>query len=382
MKKLSILLFAFVAFIGLNACSSDDDVVFIAQPDAEGINFVNSFNESYILTPATAGNIAERFVWNNVDFDVPTNITYELQGSVDADFSSFDVIGTTGENNLAVKVSQMMTLAKDAGLDADANTEDMPNTGAIYFRVRAFAGTDGSNGLNETSAIKSLTVVLPEGEAEEGPNYTQLYLVGDATAAGWNPNNNNTPMFRDSENENLYYFTGKFKAGAFKLITAQDWAPMYGLESGKLIYRATGDDPDPAALAVATEGYYTLTVNLEDLTYTFDAYDASAATTYNVIGLVGEGTTVGWPSDDNPTPDIKLTQSAINNHIWFANNVELLGGNIKFRANLTWDMGWAGPFPSGLGGSSGDIVSEAGNYNVWFNDITGRYIFIPVPVVE
>lgn len=381
MKKLLILLFAFVSLLGLNSCSSEDDVVFIAQPDVEGINFMNSFNDTYVLTPATASNIAERFVWNTVDFEVPTNITYELQASTTADFLSTDVIGSTSENNLAIKISQLITLAKDAGFDNDAETE-APNTGQIYFQVKAFAGNDGGNALNTTSEVKSLTVVMPEGEVEEAPSFKELYLVGDATAAGWDPDNNNTPLFRDAENENLYYFTGKFNAGSFKLVAGQAWAPSYGKDGNSLQFRETEDDPDPANFDVATEGYYSLTVNIDDLTYTFEPYDASAATTYNVIGIVGDGTSVGWPNDDNPEPDIKMTPSSINPHIWNAQNVELNGANAKFRANLAWDNAWAGPFPSGQGDSAGDIPTEEGTYNVWFNDITKRYIFIPVVVTE
>jgi starch-binding outer membrane protein SusE/F len=110
MKKLSILLLAFVAFAGISSCTSDDDVVFIAQPDPEGINFENTFNETYILTAGTGTNVAERFVWNTVDFDVPTNITYELQGTADPSFETFDVLGATGRNNLAVTVNQLRSL--------------------------------------------------------------------------------------------------------------------------------------------------------------------------------------------------------------------------------------------------------------------------------
>ena len=81
MKKLSILILALVALTGFNACTTDDDVVFIAQPDAEGISFINTFSSMYILTNATADNTAERFVWNEIDVDVPTNLTYEVQGA-------------------------------------------------------------------------------------------------------------------------------------------------------------------------------------------------------------------------------------------------------------------------------------------------------------
>jgi len=382
MKKLLILLFAFVSILGLNSCSSDDDVVFIAQEDPEGINFMNSFNDTYVLTPATSSNIAERFVWNTVDFDVPTNITYELQASTSADFSSFDVIGSTADNNLAVKVSQLITLANDAGLDNDAET-DAPNTGQIFFQVKAFAGNDGGNALNTSSEVKSLTVVMPEGEVEEGPSFKELFLVGDATAAGWNNNNNNTPLFRDSTNENIYYYTGYFGAGSFKLLGGPAWAPSYGKDGDSLQFRETEDDPDPANFDVATAGYYSLTVNVDELTYTFEAYDASAATTYDVIGLVGAGTSVGWPGDDNPTPDIKMTNSDFDKHIWQANDVVLTDGAAKFRANLAWDESWGGGdnFPSGQA-TGDDIMVQAGTYNVWFNDITKRYIFIPVVVTE
>jgi len=383
MKKLSILLMAFVAFVGLNSCSSNDDVVFIAQPDVDGINFTNSFNESYILTPATSGNIAERFVWNTVDFDVPTNITYQLQGAITEDFSSFDIIGATGENNLGVKVSQLKSLATDAGLDNDADTE-APNTGLVYFRVRAFAGTDGGNGLSEMSAVKSITLILPEGEAEaEAPSFKQLYLVGDATAALWNPNDISTPLFRDSEDENVYNFTGKFNAGAFKLLEGKAWAPSYGINGTSLQYRETEDNDDPSNFDVATAGYYSLSVNIDALTYTFAAFDASAAKTYAKIGLVGDGTTAGWPGDDNVDPDILMTKSTFDAHIWNAQGVELSDGGVKFRANLLWDKSWGGgeSFPSGIA-TDDNINAQAGTYNVWFNDLTGRYIFIPVVIAE
>lgn len=383
MKKLSLLLLAFVAMTGLNSCSSDDDVVFIAQPDPEGISFINSFNQTYILTPGTGTNIAERFVWNTVDFETPTNITYELQGSADPDFTTFDVMGATGENNLGVTVNQLMSLAEDAGLDSDPSTE-APNTGQLHFRVVAYAGDNAGNSNAQTSEVKSITVVLPEDEGEGEEVFKNLFLVGSATATGWDntANSNNYPLFRDAENPNLYHYTGKFNGGgdaAFKLIEVKGaWAPQYGGQNGTLVYRATEADPDPAAIPVSTEGYYTLTVDIDEMTYTLEPFDASGATTYSTIGILGDATADGWDADQD------LTQSSFDPHIWYIRGIELGDGEAKFRANDAWDVNWGGDTAlSGMATMNGPNIPVAeGTYDVWFNDLTGRYIFIPLQTAE
>lgn len=367
--------------VGFTACEHDDDVVFTAKPDAEGVAFTSSFSSNYTLNTASSDNLAERFVWNEVDFGAPTTVTYELQGSASQDFSGFDVIGTTSETNLGVTIAQMMSLAADAGLDNDPATEDMPNTGTIYFRVRAYAGTDGGNGLEEISDATSITVTLPEATEEGEETKMNFFLVGDATAAGWDNNNNNMPLFRDSENANVFYFQGRFAGGGevegFKLLnTRGEWQPQWGLSEGNFTNsEILGGDPQ--AFPVDSDAYYNFSVNTEDMTYTFEETDASSAATYDVIGLVGEGSSVGWPGDDNPTPDIKLTQLNFDEHIWYAESVTLTDGPVKFRANLAWDTSWGGGenFPSGQA-TGDDIMASAGTYEVWFNDLTGRYIFI------
>lgn len=378
MKKFSSLILAFVALVGFNACTADDDVVFTAQPDPEGVSFTNTFSANYVLTAPASENTAERFVWNPVDVDAPTNVTYELQASTTQNFDDFTVMGTTSETNLAVTVGQLMDLAEEAGLDNDPATEDLPNTGTVYFRVVASAGTAGE--LAHTSEVQALNIVLAEAAGEEAP--LDLFLVGDATATGWDntASSNNYPLFRDPANENIYYYTGKLNAGSVKVLEERGlWAPQYGGADGSLIYRAVEADPDPAAIPVPAAGYYTFTINIDELTYTLEPYDASGAATYEVVGLVGDGTTVGWPNDANQTPDIQLTKSSFDPHIWFAKDIELNGGPIKFRANLAWDTNWGGEnFPSGKATMNGpDITSNEGTYEVWFNDLTGRYIFIP-----
>ncbi|RKS50712.1 uncharacterized protein DUF5019 [Gillisia mitskevichiae] len=381
MKKITNIFIAFIAILSLNACSEDDDFTFTAKPDTEGISFTNSTSEVYTLRASNADNLAERFVWNEVDFDVQTPVNYELQGSATESFESYSVLGDVTVTNLSVTVASMLELAAEAGLDNDPDT-DLPNTGNLFFKVRAYVGGDAGNVVDQTSEVLSLTVLLPEGEVE-GPVYKQFYLVGDATSAGWNPDNNNIPLFRDSANENIYHYTGRFAGGdgieGFKLLeTLGDWDSQWGVDGDAFTSKAILGG-DPSAFAVAADQYYKLMVNREEFTYSFEVFDASAAATYDVVGLVGAGTSVGWPGDDNPTPDIKMTKSDFDEHIWKATDVVLTNGPVKFRANLDWTVNWGGGenFPSGIANGD-DIIATAGTYTVWFNDISGRYIFIPV----
>ncbi|WP_372919693.1 SusF/SusE family outer membrane protein [Salegentibacter sp.] len=377
MKKLSILLLAFVALTGFNACTSDDDIVFVAQPDPEGIEFTNNFSDVYELTNSNRNNLAERFVWTDVDFDAPTTITYELQGSIDEDFTVMDVLGSTGGNNLGVTVGQMLSMAEDAGLDNDPTTDE-PNTGELFFRVRAFAGDGEGNALEEFSEIRNLSVMLPEAEEEEEEAMREFYFVGDATEAGWDPDNNNTPMFRDAENEDVYYFQGRFAGGGdvegFKLIEVPgQWQPQWGGTDGVLGVNA-GDSEDPAAFKVDADAYYSLMVDVDNMTYTWEEIDESDATVYDNIGLVGDATPGGWDNDTD------MTQSDFDPHIWYLNDVELGDGEFKFRADDDWADNWG--VASGISGqtsygSPDNMSVPAGTYDIWFNTLDGRYILIP-----
>lgn len=362
MKKISILLMAFVAFVGLNSCSTDDDVVFIAQPDVEGINFTNSFNESYILTPATSGNIAERFVWNTVDFDVPTNITYQLQASTSEDFSSFDIIGATGENNLGVKVSQLKSLADDAGFDNDANTE-APNTGLVYFRVRAFAGTDGGNGLSEMSAVKSITLILPEGESGviELP---KIFVVGSFLAASgygadWTPANG-VPLAASADGKTDYegFVYINVDSPEFKFLPSNEgWDGDYGdtgENNGDYSGTIEQEDEVNAGTPDGKAGYFLVKVNTGELKYSL---------TKTSWGLIGNATPTGWDSDTNMIYDAESKTWSVTLDL---TKQEAPDNGIKFRANDDWALNIGDTDADGTMEFGGDNmgISEDGNYTI------------------
>lgn len=201
--------------------------------------------------------------------------------------------------------------------------------------------------------------------------FKNLYLVGDATAAGWNTNNNNQALFRDPVNLNKFYFTGKFGGTMFKLIERlgdNTWNPQWGLKAG-VVANDDGGEPQPFNV---TSGTYTFEVDILAKTYTLTPY-SGAMNSYTTIGIIGDSTPNGWGGDT------VLTQSTFDPHQWYIKNIQLTKGEAKFRANSSWGINWgANTELSGQGTQGGPNipVAEAGTYDVYFNDIDGRYQFI------
>lgn len=198
-----------------------------------------------------------------------------------------------------------------------------------------------------------------------------IHLIGNMFGENsWDEKNYKFVMFR-AANDDINTYTGKFAAGSeFKFIpniNLGTWALSYGAgaSAGSLTSDNGGNIKE-----IKTEGYYTVTADINNLKYTVTAYDASKAKEYNDIELIGAFN--NW-ADANT---IKLTKSSYDPHIWTADNVEIPAGEIKFRADAAWGVSWGGnSFPYG-GGSGDNFTTEAGKYFIKFNDITGQYVFL------
>jgi hypothetical protein len=98
-----------------------------------------------------------------------------------------------------------------------------------------------------------------------------IYLLGDATEAGWN----NAAALPMEGQDGVYSITTSLTADAyFKFITQPgQWAPMYGTDSdgstssGNLIFRQDESDPDPFSIPVEISGTYTIVADLVNMTY-------------------------------------------------------------------------------------------------------------------
>lgn len=148
------------------------------------------------------------------------------------------------------------------------------------------------------------------------------------------------------------------------------------VESGSLVPNSNNCIASPGV------GYYTLTADMDKLTYTWTKVEAGNS--FGVIGLIGV--------DGNWSDDVVLTKvvgsgdlNDNDTHNWSAMNVTIATQcEVKFRAEHDWAVNWGNPTPTTAGNyvygigeqNANNIPVTAGTYNIYFNDITGQFFFV------
>ncbi|QSE96241.1 SusF/SusE family outer membrane protein [Fulvivirga lutea] len=312
------------------------------------------------LISATPDEIVE-IIWQESFVSTGGDITYEWQA--DADGGDFDTplltlpSNNSGvENYLTLTFQQLEDALADVGIDPGA-------TAMLDWRVVATSGNFSSISNVYSVSITRYLVEIP-----------QLFLVGDATAAGWDNNNNNPALFRDPVNTGKFYYKGYFNAGAFKILEVKgQWQPQWGSVGDGILGVNDGTGSDPGTINVSSAGYYEFVFNGATRTYTFEPVDITGSASYTTVAIIGSATPNGWND-----PDTDMVQSTVDSHIWFITSESLVNGEMKFRANDGWDVNWGSdtaPYGQGSFGGPNIPVTEA-TYTIWFNDLDGRYALI------
>lgn len=208
------------------------------------------------------------------------------------------------------------------------------------------------------------------------------YLVGDfGGAASWDISNFNYALYPQTTTTQSYTtkWTG---SGSFKFFTeANNWDSAYGAElgttagaaSGKLASNANNGADNISVPEVGA--YYTFTVDMSAMTYTWTKCDESTVVDYNKIGLIGVN------GDWNDNSDVFLTQ--VTSHNWYVEVDVTSDCEVKFRVDGNWNvMDWGADvniadqsYGTGTKGGT-NIKLPAGKYKVYFNDITGQFLFL------
>lgn len=213
-----------------------------------------------------------------------------------------------------------------------------------------------------------------------------LYIVGDATPAGWNID---APVALEKKSAYIFEFDGPLMAGEFKAcISTGDWGVEFirPLSDGCKIDKSGAESDDFVFVAnpdhkwrVADVGIYHLTFDLEKYTITAifkeelanDKNPIESATLY----MIGDATPGGWSMDDATA----YTVSDDNKYI-FSWEGELVEGSMKacLQPDGTFSCPFLRPSVDGCrigesGVASSDLIYTTDPDNKWKVEKEGRY---------
>ena len=367
LKFSKLLLFTFL-IVNISSCEKEDYLIFTAINQKE-VKFQNEFQDVYKISQQTSNNISERLVWNAPDFDAPTTVTYVVDISTNSDFSTIDMSsGDTSNNHLGLKVSSMLEFAETLGLDDDPSTtfsDGSPNnTGMVYARVTAYAGTS-SSGANQSSTVSktaSMNIeVLENVGACTDAALSNWGLVGSAVN-GWGGTNrgfaagNDVPFLSNGQ-DGMFRAVATLYDGEFKIREDNAWGLNYG-DNG-----ADGTLEQNGANITISAGHYIIDFDAVNFTITI----TPAGT---VWGVVGSATLNGWGAAE----DVKLMPDPCNDGVYIMKNVVLIDGEIKFRQDDAWGVNVGDNGADGTYEANGaNIAVTAGTYDMTLDTVNGTY---------
>jgi len=285
-KILSIVILLFVFF----SCENEEFQPVINYGDAPILTSVPD-GGSFLLSEENAEATLLALSWTKSDFGFPAAINYTVQlDEAGNNFAKPTDVVTTTELTYNLTVGKLNTILTMLELPAGVKA-------GLELRVKSSVS-------DKTLALNSQTLAL-----EAIPYSLKLppiYLLGDATAPGWD-NANALPAPYMSPG--LYGITAHLQAGKYiKFIgVLKQWAPQWGTDasgtntSGNLVYRPTESVADPASIpSPAVEGDYRVEANIITLKYV--VYPIP-----DVVYLVGGATSIGW----TPTSGLPFTKDGV-----------------------------------------------------------------------
>jgi hypothetical protein len=299
MKKYLII---FTLFFGvlliISSCTKDDTEPRINLNDIKApVMSLPAGGGQYILTRATADSIFDHFVWSQAEYSLSTipESLYAVECAPNGtDFLSVFELASTTELSIDIlqgKVNEAIVFFIGGDFPDDTVV-------GLQFRIKATINANNVSDATNTYSEDIASEVTPFPLAVEAP---PLYLVGDATSAGWEPNST-LQFLWDTENE-WHYIITTLEGGTtgFKALEVQgEWQPQWGTndagtwEGGTLVGNPADQSEDPTHIpAPAETGDYMIIFDIGNRVYSVELADI--ATTMHIIG---DATEAGWNNAD------------------------------------------------------------------------------------
>lgn len=357
MKK--ILFFGGLLLSAMTFVSCNDDFADWTAPQSNP-------QEEAVTLPGLTATAAAAIDLNNVGSSVQAfTLSVPAETTVENVRIELTPEGGTGSTTLDATV--------DGSLDSAAVQAVVEEYYGKRVEPRAFTGrvladimVDGQAFLANAGTV-NLTVT------PKAPLYAaQYYIIGGMN--GWD--NAGTTLAFYKESDAVFSYTANWTAGNDELKFTTDtglgtWDEAYGDGGNGTIL---SNETKPGNFKAPSNEYYTFTIDMENMTYTWTRLDNQNPTSYNSIGIVGDFTT--WADG----ADVLMTE--VTPHNWYASGVNITAGGVKFRVDGGWDVNWGCDtniadqnYGTGVSGG-GNLTVPDGTYSVYFNDITAQFVFV------
>jgi starch-binding outer membrane protein SusE/F len=333
MRKIKFIIPVLVSIVLLASCKKDETRAILSDsPVAPAIT--NLTEGASIVLKQEDANVPILLVWTPSDFGYDASVTYTVQMDKQGnDFADPLPLGSIS-NGDTVTISTNDLNNKLLGMKGDP--ED-PTPMAVEIRVKASVSTTldpvYSAAVKQTITAYYIPIVYPI-----------IHVPG--SYQGWNPADETT-VIASLKSNNIYegYLWIGTDNAEFKYTEGPNWDVNWGDDGANGSLEKGGANIQTALPA----GYYKLNVDLNDKTHAFLRTE---------WGLIGSATPGGWDSDQNMTYDEATRTWKIT--------VNLVAGEIKFRANDGWDLNYGDTGANGILDAGGDniAVTDAGNYTI------------------
>ena len=381
-------------------------LMFTSCSDDRDSNPVLQQPESFVLnTPAYAGQAIDlansqtvNLTWSQPDyggFPVACEYTVEISptnewntsyaeevadesGETQCDYYTFDNIFSTCNGEISAS-----DLAKALVVVCNYVDGEVPAEQEVYARVKA-----NTNGAQEVVSNVVKFLVTPYYIELKPADPVLWYMVGNCIGSNdWDNGSGSVgtgliPLLPepgadfDKDGNGSLVYAGYFPAGGqFKFVKIPgDWGIQMNYTNLKGDSPVTDEDGDNHNIGIPADGYYKITMNTVNNTFTMEKLDGTY-TEHSTITMPGDYQ--GWNAGENAMNAMgKRDNTEV--HDWYLKGVAFeSNAELKF-ANGSWDVNWgATDFPFGFGTNGGpNIPVKAGTYDIYFNDVLGLYYFL------
>lgn len=268
--------------------------------------------------------------------------------------------------------------APDASLDADGNiTLAMGKNDEGYGKIQV--AEDANYDITVDAA--NLTAKIVKSAYQDTPvNFPTLYLIGDATAGGWDLSLG-TPATQVEGTPYIFSVTTDLAAGEFKAVNALSC----GFDAGNTYFRDPADDTKMIlghtddtkwSIAEGEAGTYTVTMNIVDMSISIvrkgEEPEPEPIVVPEALYLIGSINGGSW----DPTVGVEMTKA---DNVFTASAEVTDNGYFAFTSVLgTWDevnanryCGATGDGEELVAGTPATLAQGSGALKMAF----GKYIF-------